>query len=225
MIVPDFDYWKSKYQLRIKPFIFQIMPASVYCATSRIIVIAILWIRNCALSVTNSSTEGVLSGVVPDPDHCANELLDLFGPFKTNRCGKELKSQRTPYVLIFFGEAFRAPNGRQHYRALSTNSWIQSQAFKSLRAHVVSPWGNHGLQLTRIIAHTYTNSLNNKLVELLRETFIVPVNYSSVRNDTGWRAAATLYPGVQLLEPGEHALLLRYDLFFLKTYLRHVWGT
>jgi len=202
------------------------MPASVYFATSRTIIIVILWIRNCAHSVTNSSTEGVLvSSRVPDPDHCTNELLTLFGPFKINRCGKESKSRTTLYVLIFFGEAFRAPNGRQNYRGISTDSWIQSQALKSLRAHVVSSWGYHGLQLTRIIAHTYTNPLNTRLLELLEETFVVPVHYAVVRNDTGWRAA-TLYPGVQLLNPGEHALLLRYDLFFFEDLpppcLRHI---
>jgi len=187
--------------------------ALISCTTLRLIVISLSWLKICANSDNIHSEETASQG--PAIDHCMNELRDLFGPLKTNRCGK-LKTQTTSYVLIFFGEAFRAPHGHQNYREISTDSWIQSQALKSVQAHVIAPWRNHGLQLSRVIAHSYTNTLNVKLLELLEETFTVPVTYSAVRNESDWKAAATLYPGVQLLEPGEHALLFRYDLYFFE---------
>lgn len=151
----------------------------------------------------------------PDPDHCVHELQGLFGPFKPKRQDNH-KAQTTPFAIILFGEAFRAPNGKQHYRAVSNDSWLQSQALRSILTHVIDPWRKHGLELSRVIAHTYPTPLRDNLQQIIEETFKVPVAYGIVRNDTGWKAAATLYPGVQLMEPGEHALLLRYDLFFFQ---------
>jgi hypothetical protein len=189
------------------------MPTLKWLASRRLLLFLLVLFLGAAIS-TGLNPKRIIPKLL-DPDHCLHELQELFGPFKPKK--KDIQEAKTTsFVVILFGEAFRAPNGHQNYRAISNDSWLQSQALRSILTHVIDPWHKHGLELSQVIAHTYPTPLKDNLQKLLEETFKVPVTCGIVRNDTGWKAAATLYPGVQLIEPGKHALLLRYDLFFFQ---------